>query len=211
MHNARCGKGVFFMEVSLRVYRRVNNEPDFCAGISVAEDSGRNTKSYVESFVRPFLRTKPPPRQTESIPPPKMNTNDSSQTRIATEIMRPQRLQFPLEQRRKEDLSSSGSAEELKEKIAKLEAQLACLRRTGRVREPRSGFGGTIQRLRESRNFSLTQLARLSGCSKPSLSRIETQDEPNIKLRNILRLAAGLGLRPSEVFAAYERENPPPR
>lgn len=152
---------------------------------------------------------KPTGRQTRTLTPLTMNTYDSSQTRIATAIMQPQTLRFPLEQRRKDDLPSSGSAEELQQKVARLEAQLACLRRTGRVREPRSGFGGTIQRLRESRNLSLTQLARLSGCSKPSLSRIETQDEPNIKLHNILRLAEGLGLRPSEVFAAYERENPP--
>ncbi len=83
------------------------------------------------------------------------------------------------------------------------------LRKMGKVREPRKGFGGTIQRLRESKNLSLTELARLSGCSKPSVSRIETQEIPNVKLRNILKLASGLGLRPSEVFAEYERENPP--
>jgi transcriptional regulator with XRE-family HTH domain len=97
----------------------------------------------------------------------------------------------------------------LQQKIAELEAEVAHLRKVGRMREPRKGFGGTIQRLRESKNLSLTELARLSGCSKPSVSRIETQDIPNVKLRNILKLAFGLGLRPSEVFAVYERENPP--
>jgi len=55
----------------------------------------------------------------------------------------------------------------------------------------------------------LAELARLSGCSKPSVSRIETQEHPNVKLRNILKLASGLGLRPSEIFAEYERENLP--
>jgi DNA-binding Xre family transcriptional regulator len=97
----------------------------------------------------------------------------------------------------------------LQQKIAELEAEVAHLRKVGRVREPRKGFGGTIQRLRESKNITLSELARLSGCSKPSVSRIETQDVPNVKLRNILKLASGLGLRPSEVFAEYERENPP--
>jgi len=97
----------------------------------------------------------------------------------------------------------------MERKIASMEEELAYLRKLARARVPRNGFGGTIQRLRESKNYSLAQLARLSGCSKPSLSRIERQEQPNIKLQNILRLAAGLGLRPSEVFSAYERDNLP--
>ena len=97
----------------------------------------------------------------------------------------------------------------LQEKIAKLEAENTHLRKVGRVREPKHGFGGTLQRLREQKNLSLTELAHLSGCSKPSVSRIERQDAPNIKLCNILKLAAGLGLKPSEVFAEYEKENAP--
>jgi DNA-binding Xre family transcriptional regulator len=132
-----------------------------------------------------------------------------SQAQAAPESAQPSTSRIALEQGGDGNLTSSGSAESMQDKIARLEAEVAHLRKVGRVREPRKGFGGTIQRLRESKNLSLTELARLSGCSKPSVSRIETQDVPNVKLRNILKLASGLGLRPSEVFAEYERENPP--
>lgn len=104
----------------------------------------------------------------------------------------------------------AGSADSLlRGKIAELEAEVVRLRRVARVgREPRQGFGGTIQRLREAKGMSLSDLARASGCGKPLVSRIETSSAPNIELRNLTKLASGLGLRPSEVLAAYESENP---
>lgn len=97
----------------------------------------------------------------------------------------------------------------LRKKLAGLEAEVARLRRVVRVgREPRQGFGGTIQRLREAKGMSLSDLARASGCGKPLVSRIEREDAPKVELRNLIRLASGLGMRPSELLAAYESENP---
>lgn len=98
----------------------------------------------------------------------------------------------------------------LREKIAELEAEVARLRKVARVgREPRRGFGGTVQRLREERNMSVRDLARASGCGAPLVSRIETSDAPNIELKNLNKLAGGLGLRPSQLLAEVERDNPP--
>lgn len=99
----------------------------------------------------------------------------------------------------------------MRRKLTDLEAELQRIRSTGRVREARKGFGGTIQRLRESMKMSLAELARRSGCSKALLSRMERKDDPNLELHNISKLAAGLGLRVSELFEEYERDNPTDR
>ena len=130
-----------------------------------------------------------------------MSKRDSSKAQIAPEYAQ---ASTP-----RPDLAHGREEESLQRKIAELEAQVVHLRKVGGVREPQKGFGGTIQRLRERKNLSLTELAQLSGFSKPSLSRIEQLDDPNVKLRSILKLARGLGLRPSEMFAEYELQNPP--
>jgi DNA-binding XRE family transcriptional regulator len=138
-----------------------------------------------------------------------MQQNDRSPAPLPPETKRTLTPEPVSEQGRIEDSPRFRSADAIERRLASMEAELAYLRKVARARVPRNGFGGTIQRLRESKNYSMAQLARLSGCSKPSLSRIERQERPNIKLHNILRLAAGLGLRPSEVFSAYERDNLP--
>lgn len=109
--------------------------------------------------------------------------------------------------------ASAGSADSLlTEKIAELEAEVARLRQLARARlgrQPRKGMGGTIQRLREAQGVGPRQLGEKSGCGSALVTQIETRDHPNVTLRNLEKLAGGLGLRLSELVDAYEKENPP--
>lgn len=101
----------------------------------------------------------------------------------------------------------SACSAELAKKVEELEAEVKRLRGLAKERAPRPGIGGTIQRLRISRGIGPRQLSDRSGVSCSFISMIEKRDHAGIALRNIVKVAAGLGIRPSELIEAYERDN----
>ena len=66
-------------------------------------------------------------------------------------------------------------------------------------------FGRTVRRLRRDRDLSQQALARAAGLAEKHVSEIERANrEP--KLTTILKLALGLGMAPSELFATYDAQ-----
>jgi transcriptional regulator with XRE-family HTH domain len=64
--------------------------------------------------------------------------------------------------------------------------------------EQRSGVGGRLRLIRESKELSLQALTDLSGISKAYLVRIEKEgSEPNLGLVTVERLAHALGVAPA--------------
>ena len=56
------------------------------------------------------------------------------------------------------------------------------------------GLGEHIRKLRKRRGFSIGELARESGVSKPGILNIESNPSPNPRIDTLVKLAAGLGL-----------------
>lgn len=105
-----------------------------------------------------------------------------------------------------------GSAAALRLKVAELEEECRRLRRMARCpHEPVAGIGGTILRLRQRKELSITQLANASKVSKGQISRLEREENANANLKTLERLATALGLSVSELMKNYESEQPPNR
>jgi transcriptional regulator with XRE-family HTH domain len=64
-------------------------------------------------------------------------------------------------------------------------------------------FGKAVRTLRETTGLSQEALADRAGVHRTYLGGIE-RGERNLSLANILRVADALGVRPSELLAAYE-------
>lgn len=96
---------------------------------------------------------------------------------------------------------TNGIAINPRQRIKELEEQLANARKLGRTkREPVDGFGGVIQRRRESLGMTLTELSNNSGVSKGLISRIESDPKSSPNLRTIHSLARGLKTTASELI-----------
>lgn len=66
-------------------------------------------------------------------------------------------------------------------------------------------FGRLIRELRRERGLSQEKLAELSGCDRSYLSYIERGiNSPSLSM--VFQLAAGLGVRPSELVGRVEAE-----
>ena len=68
-------------------------------------------------------------------------------------------------------------------------------------------FGNTIKKLRKTKNLTLSDISKQSGIQLATLSRIENNKMTG-SLKNHLRLAKALGLKLSELFEEYEKDNP---
>lgn len=77
--------------------------------------------------------------------------------------------------------------------------------------EPRSpsheAFGRAVRQLREHRGLTQERLARECGLDRTYVGGIE-RGERNPSFTNIVRLAAALGVRPSELLQRAERPAP---
>lgn len=91
-----------------------------------------------------------------------------------------------------------------KARIAELEKQLSQARKLGRTkREPASGVGGSIQRLREHRGIGLRELADKAKISAGMMTRLETKS--SMTLRTLDSVASAFGLKTSEFLDWHER------
>lgn len=93
-----------------------------------------------------------------------------------------------------------------KETILSLQAEIKRLRKLGRVhRLPMAGtIGGTVQRLREGKEMSLSELAVASKVEKCVVTRLETHFSQNPTLKTLCGIAKGMGIKMSELMAAWE-------
>lgn len=66
-------------------------------------------------------------------------------------------------------------------------------------------FGLTVRRLRLSRNISQEKFAEIVGLHRTYISEVE-RGTRNIALINIIRIAEGLEINPSELFHEMEKE-----
>ena len=57
-----------------------------------------------------------------------------------------------------------------------------------------------LKELRESSGMSQEELARKSGISRTTLSKIENNEEVNVNTRTIAKLADVFNVKPSEIF-----------
>lgn len=69
--------------------------------------------------------------------------------------------------------------------------------------------GKTLRRLRKDRNLSLSDIARASGVHLATLSRIENNKSSG-SLSNYFGMAKALGLKLSELFQEFEKDNVSP-
>lgn len=60
-------------------------------------------------------------------------------------------------------------------------------------------IGKTMRAIRKERGLSQEELAHLASIDRSHLGRIE-RGERNLSIRNVLRIAAALGCRPSELL-----------
>lgn len=67
-----------------------------------------------------------------------------------------------------------------------------------------AAFGRAIRELRDERGISQEELSHRSGIDRSYMGGVE-RGERNVSLTNILRVAAGLDLDPSALFARFER------
>lgn len=63
----------------------------------------------------------------------------------------------------------------------------------------RRAFGRRVRDLRNARGYSQEKLAERSGLHRTYISSLE-QGERNVGLENVHALAAGLGVRPADLF-----------
>lgn len=68
-------------------------------------------------------------------------------------------------------------------------------------------FGSTLKRLRKVRKLTLSDIARISGIHLATLSRIEN-DKKIGTVRNHFDISKALGLKLSELYEEFERDNP---
>lgn len=96
----------------------------------------------------------------------------------------------------------------IEEKLKEAEAEVSRLRKLGRTkREPIAGtLGGTIQTLREGKGLGLNELSKKSGVLPSNITKIETCANSNLTIKTLIGLGAGLDMRPSEILAAWEKE-----
>lgn len=106
--------------------------------------------------------------------------------------------------------SPQQTVKSLKVRLAEAEAEVARLKKISRSkREPIKGWiGGVIQREREARGLSVTDLANSSGVAKGQISRIESKPDANPNLETLFRIAEGLDIPLSEMLALAESEGP---
>jgi len=57
-----------------------------------------------------------------------------------------------------------------------------------------------LKELRESSGMSQEELAKKSGISRTTLSKIENNEEVNVNTRTIAKLADVFNVKPSEIF-----------
>lgn len=57
-----------------------------------------------------------------------------------------------------------------------------------------------LKELRESSGMSQEELAKKSGISRATLSKIENNEEVNVNTRTIAKLADVFNVKPSEIF-----------
>lgn len=89
-----------------------------------------------------------------------------------------------------------------RERIKQLEAELARVKMLGRTRrEPIEGFGGVIQRWRETKGIGLRELATRADVSAGLISRLEQDPQADPRLNTITKLAAALGTNASGLLA----------
>lgn len=93
-------------------------------------------------------------------------------------------------------------------KIKDLQDEIKRLRKLGRIeRLPMKGaIGGTIQRLREAREMTLSDLAVKSKCGKPLINRLETHPNQNPTFRNLCKVAKGLSISLSQLIFEWETD-----
>lgn len=66
-------------------------------------------------------------------------------------------------------------------------------------------FGHTIKELRLSKNISQEKFAEIVGLHRTYISEVE-RGARNVSLINIIRIAEGLEIKPSELFRRMEKE-----
>lgn len=66
-------------------------------------------------------------------------------------------------------------------------------------------FGRAVRRARRERDMSQETLAQASGLAAKHVSEIERANR-DVRLTTMLQIAAGLGLRSSELMALYEQQ-----
>lgn len=95
-----------------------------------------------------------------------------------------------------------------KETILSLQAEIKRLRKLGRVhRLPMAGtIGGTVQRLREGKEMTLSDLANKSKVGRSLMSRIETHPSQNPTFKTLCEIAQGLGIKMSDLMMAWEEQ-----
>lgn len=89
-------------------------------------------------------------------------------------------------------------------RIEQLEAEVKALRKLARTkRQPIKGIGGVVQRLREDRLMTLSDVAQRSGLSKGLVCNIERGRLQNPGWSTIKRLADALTITPMLLVAEF--------
>lgn len=95
--------------------------------------------------------------------------------------------------------------DEARNRLEEAQENLRSLRKAARNREASpSTIGGVIRELREAREISLRELSRKAGVGFGMLYGLETQPQHNPTYNNLLRIAAGLDMKLSELVAQVE-------
>lgn len=74
--------------------------------------------------------------------------------------------------------------------------------------EEKIRVGARIHDLRESRGLSIAELARKSGVAKSYVSQLESGEADNPSLEAVRKIAAGLGVRVSDLIGEEESGEP---
>ena len=63
-------------------------------------------------------------------------------------------------------------------------------------------MANNLKKIREAQGLSQSELSKRSGVSRPTIIKIETEDEPNVKAKTLVALADALGCSVTEIFFA---------
>lgn len=95
-------------------------------------------------------------------------------------------------------------------KIRALQDEIKRLRKLGRIeRLPKLGtIGGTVHRLREAREMTLSDLADKAKLAKGLIHRLECHPSQNPTFKTLCRASKGLSITLSQLIYEFETDTP---